>query len=338
MELSDFSKLLLPEIEKEMIFAIDNDIHNSYSDVKSMMKYHFGWNESGNNDIPQGKRIRPLLLLLSCIVSGGDWRTALPGAVAIELIHNFSLIHDDIEDQSDVRRGRKTLWKMVGMPQALNTGDAMFALAQINMLKLGASVSKPVAFEAMKILNETCLTLTGGQNLDIAFETNDFVSEEDYFVMIGGKTAALLAASCELGAVIAQTSAHNQRELHSFGESIGLAFQAWDDWLGIWGDAQKTGKSTSSDLINKKKTLPILYAIQKSQEFRTRFLNEKITTENLSEFTFLIEECGAKEYTENLSKHYSDLAEISIHSIISSNDEAVNALKEILRSLLNRDN
>ena len=338
MDLKDYFRLMLPEIEKEMLFSIENDIHGSFSEVKRMMKYHFGWEDSTKNEKTQGKRIRPLLLLLSCATCGRDWRDALPGAVAVEFIHNFSLIHDDIEDQSNMRRGRKTLWKVVGLPQALNTGDAMFTLAQINMLKLGKSINKAVAFDALEILNDTCLTLTGGQNLDIGFESKDIVSEKDYFVMIGGKTAALISASCELGAIISESSSQNRQALSDFGEAVGLAFQAWDDWLGIWGDEQKIGKSTSSDLISKKKTLPILYAIRESKEFKERFSNEEIKETNIKEFITLIENCGAREYTEKMTKKYSDLAENAIHSLTASNMNAKFALNDILKYLINRDN
>jgi geranylgeranyl diphosphate synthase type I len=338
MKFHEYSQEMLPELEEEILSSIEKDIPDSYPDLQKMMKYHFGWNEMSNGKSSQGKRIRPLLVLLSSMVCGCEWRKALPGAVSIELIHNFSLIHDDIEDQSTLRRGRETLWKVFGMAQALNTGDAMFSLAQINMLKLGNKINKSVGFDSVQLLNETCLTLTGGQNLDIAFEERDIVTEDEYFVMIGGKTAALLSTSCELGAIIAQSSNVNRLALHSFGEALGLAFQAWDDWLGIWGDEQSTGKSTSSDLISRKKTLPILYAIQKSHEFEDKFLNGTIDEKNINEYIRLIEETGAKEYTEKIAKYYSNLAEKSIKSIHTTNTESLEALIELSSQLLNRKN
>lgn len=338
MNFSDYSKEMLPEVEEQILSTIDIDIPTSFPDLKKMMKYHFGWVDGGNQKNSQGKRIRPLLLMLSSMLCGFDWRKALPGAVAIELLHNFSLIHDDIEDQSAYRRGRETLWKVFGTAQAINTGDAMFSLAQLNMLKLGNKINKTVGFDTLQILNETCLILTGGQQLDIAFENNESVSEDDYFVMVGGKTAALLSASCELGAVIAQSSNMTRVALRSFGEAIGLAFQAWDDWLGIWGDEQVTGKSTSSDLISKKKTLPILYATNKSTSFKLKFFEEKITEKNLLDFTRMIEETGAKEYTEKIAKYYSDIAEKSIRSIDATNKDSQNALIELSGQLIKRNN
>jgi len=338
MKFHEYSQEMLPEVEEEILSSIENDIPDSYPDLKNMIKYHFGWVENSGGKSSQGKRIRPLLVLLGSMVCGCEWRKAIPGAVSIELIHNFSLIHDDIEDQSSLRRGRETLWKVFGMAQALNTGDAMFSLAQINMLKLGNKVNKSVGFDAVQLLNYTCLTLTGGQNLDIAFEAQGTVSEDEYFVMIGGKTAALLSASCELGAIIAQSSNFNRLALHSFGEALGLAFQAWDDWLGIWGDEQLTGKSTSSDLISRKKTLPILYAIQKSKSFEEKYLNETIDEANFNEFTQIIEDTGAKEYTEKIAKYYSNLAEKSIKSIQAVNVDSHKALIELSSQLLNRKN
>ena len=152
MNFSDYAKEILPELEEEILFSIENDIPDSFPDLKKMMKYHFGWVDGEIGKNTQGKRIRPLLLLLSGLVCGLEWRKAISGAVAIELIHNFSLIHDDIEDQSALRRGRKTLWKVFGTAQALNTGDAMFSLAQINTLKLGNKITKAVGFDALEVL------------------------------------------------------------------------------------------------------------------------------------------------------------------------------------------
>ena len=235
MKFIDYSKLLIPEIEKGLKSTIISDIPDSFPGLREMINYHFGWAKNGTGSKTQGKQIRPIILLLSNILCGGEWNLALPAAISIELIHNFSLIHDDIEDQSDFRRGRETLWKIYGMAQAINTGDAMFSLAQINMLKTGIEINKQTGFDAMKKLNETCLILTGGQNLDITFENETKVTQDHYLVMVSGKTAALLSASAEIGGIIAGTTETNQTALRDYGKALGLAFQAWDDWLGLWG-------------------------------------------------------------------------------------------------------
>lgn len=338
MNLKDYSKLLIPEIEKGLKSTITLDIPDSFPGLKEMMNYHFGWLENDKSQKSQGKQIRPLILLLSTSICGGDWKKALPAAIAIELIHNFSLIHDDIEDQSELRRGRDTLWKIYGIPQAINTGDAMFSLAQINMLKLGRVINRQVGFDAMQKLNETCLRLTGGQNLDISFEKEISIFLDRYLLMIGGKTATLLSASAEIGAITALTSESNQNALRNYGNALGLAFQAWDDWLGIWGEEEQTGKSTSSDLITGKKSLPILFALDKGGDFSRIYLSIGANQENFHELLFLLENNGAKEFTENIAKQYTDIALKSLEEIQVSDQNAFQSLLELTDLLIKRKN
>lgn len=338
MNLKDYSKLLIPEIEKGLKSTIALDIPDSFPGLKEMMNYHFGWLENDKSLKSQGKQIRPLILLLSNSICGGDWKKALPAAIAIELIHNFSLIHDDIEDQSEMRRGRDTLWKIYGIPQAINTGDAMFSLAQINMLKLGSVINRQVGFDAIQKLNETCLRLTGGQNLDISFEKETSIFLDRYLLMIGGKTATLLSASAEIGAITALTSESNQNALRNYGNALGLAFQAWDDWLGIWGEEEQTGKSTSSDLITGKKSLPILFALDKGGDFSRIYLSIGANQENFHELLFLLENNGAKEFTENIAKQYTDIALKSLEEIQVSDQNAFQSLLELTDLLIKRKN
>ncbi|MBE0686572.1 MAG: polyprenyl synthetase family protein [Anaerolineaceae bacterium] len=338
MNLADYSQMMFPDIEDGLKSTIRLDIPGSFPGLKEMMNYHFGWLDNDHSQKPQGKQIRPILLLLSNLICGGDWKKALPAAISIELIHNFSLIHDDIEDQSDLRRGRETLWKIYGIPQAINTGDAMFSLAQINMLKLGNNINKQIGFDALQKLNETCLILTGGQNLDISFERETKVSLDRYFVMIGGKTAALLSASAEIGAISASTSESNRKALRNYGEALGLAFQAWDDWLGIWGKEEQTGKSTSSDLITGKKSLPILFALDKDVDFSRTYQSEGVTQENFHKLISLLENDGAKEFTEHIAKQYTDVARKSLEEINVVDQNAFQSLLELTDMLIKRNN
>lgn len=338
MNLKAYSELLIPEIEKGLKSTIRVDIPDSFPGLREMMNYHFGWVENDNSQKSQGKQIRPIILLLCNSICGGNWKKALPAAISIELIHNFSLIHDDIEDQSDLRRGRETLWKMYGIPQAINTGDAMFSLAQINMLKLGNEMNKQIGFDALQNLNETCLLLTGGQNLDISFEIETKVSLDRYLLMIGGKTAALLSTSAEIGAITASTSETNRKALRNYGKALGLAFQAWDDWLGIWGEEDKTGKPTSSDLITGKKSLPILFALDKSREFSRIYQSEGATQKNLNELLLILENVGAKQFTEDIAKQYTDIAIKSLNEINVSDQNAFESLLELPYLLIKRNN
>ncbi len=337
MKLADYSQLLIPEIEKGLKSTILADIPEAFPGLKEMMNYHFGWLGNDISQKSQGKRIRPIILILSNILCGGDWKQALPGAIAIELIHNFSLIHDDIEDQSALRRGRKTLWKEYGIAQAINTGDAMFSLAQIKMLKIGEKNNEQVGFEASKKLNKTCLVLTGGQNLDISFEEETRVTQDRYLIMVEGKTAALLSASAEIGGITAQTTQVNRDALRDYGKALGLAFQAWDDWLGVWGKEEQTGKSASTDLLTGKKTLPVLFALEKRGDFSKIYRSDGATKENLKVLLKLLENDGAKEFTEKISKQFTETALKSLEKISVVDESAFQALLELTELLINRN-
>jgi len=338
MVLKEFFHQFLPAIEQGIKTTISNDIPPDFPLLHEMMNYHFGFEPTQNSQKSQGKQIRPVMLLLSTIVCGGDWKEALPGAIAIELIHNFSLIHDDIEDQSELRRGRKTLWKVYGIPQAINTGDAMFALAQLNLLQLGDNISSQVGLKATKKLNETCLILTGGQSLDISFEQELNVPMNQYVTMISGKTAALLSASAEIGAIVAQSENRNIISLANFGKSLGLAFQAWDDWLGLWGNEDQTGKSTLSDLITGKKTLPILYGLENGREFADVYHKNGVNRENAPILLKLLEKEGAKEFIEKIAKNFTEEALASLNEVKVENQQGLDALVELTDLLVNRNN
>jgi len=193
----------------------------------------------------------------------------MPAAVSVEFLHNFTLIHDDIEDRSDLRHGQETVWKRWGMAQAINAGDALFCIAQLAMLDLTQTCGGEITIQATTELNQVCLHLTRGQYQDIAFEADEDTELEAYLEMIRGKTAALISLSTALAGIITRQDEVVTSHLSDFGRSLGMAFQMQDDYLGIWGDPKITGKSTSSDLHAKKKTLPVLYGLNNCQEFKT---------------------------------------------------------------------
>lgn len=251
--LEDFSAACLPEIEAELHSAVAPAGGERLSELHHILSYHLGWEGDGAGPAASGKRIRPLLLLLVTCAAGGDRTRALPAAAGIELIHNFSLIHDDIQDGSELRRARPTVWKIWGIPQAINAGDCMFTLAHRSMLNLQRHLPADVTLQCAQILQDACLELTQGQYLDISYEDRLDLTLEDYWAMTSGKTAALLAACAEIGALCAGAEASVCTAYRRFGQALGLAFQAEDDLLGIWGDAALTGKSTESDLVTGKK-------------------------------------------------------------------------------------
>lgn len=235
----------------------------------AMQEYHLGWRDEqlGAASEDPGKLIRPQLVLLACAAAGGDAAQALPLAAGVQLLHDFSLIHDDIEDNSDARRGRRTLWNIWGLAQGINAGDGMFTLAHLSIHRLadlGVPAERTLA--VLRRFDEIILAVCEGQFLDISFEGNLDIGPDDYLAMIGRKTAALLAGSAELGAIVAGADAPGQAALAEFGRSLGLAFQIEDDILGIWGDPELTGKPRAADLYRRKLSLPVVHALAGAAE------------------------------------------------------------------------
>lgn len=225
-----------------------------------MLAYHMGWTDESlaPRPGPRGKRFRPIMCLLSCEAVGGEWRSAVSVAAALEFLHNFSLIHDDIEDHDESRHHRPTLWKLYGDPLAINAGDAMLALAG-----LAALSSRKVPGVAVRF-QETALALTEGQYLDMTFETEASVSVDEYFHMIELKTAALICCACQVGGMLGRGSEDQTLGLQKFGEHFGLAYQVFDDLRGIWAATADTGKVEGKDIVNRKKSLPVLLALDRA--------------------------------------------------------------------------
>lgn len=326
---------LLIAIEDQLIRIVSQISDQRYHGLRDMMEYHLGWVGDDAGQKASGKRIRPLLLLLSCTAEGGEWQKALPAAAAVELIHNFSLIHDDVEDDSPIRRGRPTVWVKWGIPQAVNTGDAMFTIAHLSILDLVTYTSPSIVLHSARLLQQTCLDLTKGQYLDIAYEEHRELNIEDYWPMVEGKTAALLSACTEIGAVIAESKPAIQELYRTFGNKLGLAFQAQDDILGIWGDAALTGKSSDSDLLTGKKSLPILYALNKGGEFADRWQRGAINEQEVEHLAAVLEEEGAKFYTQNVAVKLHQEALEALNKAHPS-EIAENNIRRLVESLLNR--
>jgi geranylgeranyl diphosphate synthase type I len=300
------------------------------------MRYHHGWADEqfhlGTFDA--GKRIRPLSCLLACQAAGGDWRTALPAAAAVELVHNFSLVHDDIEDHSDERRHRPTVWKLWGEAQAINVGDGLFIVAHQALARLSDRGVAPMkVLTAIAAFDQACLELCQGQFLDLSFESHPLVTVDEYLTMIGGKTAALFALSTRLGAMIATDDEPTIEHYRAFGEKLGLAFQIADDILGIWGDAAITGKSASDDILSKKKTLPVIYAFQ--QGLAELYRKPTLTEADVPAVLAVLDRCGARDYTQRLAEAYHRAALAELDATGHRND-AVELLRTLAASLVSR--
>jgi geranylgeranyl diphosphate synthase type I len=308
-----------------------------YTGLYDMFHYHMGWLDVKLRPTNKraGKRVRPLLCMLTCEAAGGALEQALPAAAGVETLHNFSLLHDDIEDKSDSRRGQPTAWKIWGAPQAINAGDGMFALAQLAFTRLLArGVPVERAFAARHAFDQTCLTLTHGQYLDMSFEERLDVTVQDYMAMIKGKTATLIATSAYLGAFLAGANETRTSHYRAFGHHLGMAFQVQDDVLGIWGDASVTGKSTSSDIETRKKTLPVVYGLEKSQVLRQLYA-QAITPSQVEKVTQILDELGARQMAEAVAaKHHQEAMSALEQS--GAAGEAGQALRELATGLLKR--
>ncbi len=285
-----------PHIEAAMQSVLDEVREPASEEMHTMMSYHLGWSGQDAGPAAQGKRIRPILVLLATAASGAEWPRALPAAAAVELLHNFSLVHDDIQDDSPLRRGRPTVWKKWGVAQAINTGDALFNLAFRALLGLSQTLNTETALQAIDLLQQTCVSLTRGQYLDLSFESRTQVSLDEYWAMIEGKTASLLAGCLQLGALAGQAAIEKRQAYHRFGRSLGLAFQVQDDILGIWGDAADTGKSVHSDLLAGKKSLPALYGLAQNGPFARRWLQGDIQSEEVADLAAQLKSEGAYRY------------------------------------------
>ena len=304
--------------------------------VYDMCRYHLGLDGSGST----GKRMRPLLGLLAYASITGEHERALPGAAAVELGHNFSLVHDDIEDDDRERRHRPTLWALHGLPQAINTGDMLFSLSRIALHRLtDLGFSDRTVLRLMKLYDETCLALCEGQYLDIWMaEHDDGLSVELYFDMIGRKTAALIAASIEAGALLATEDEDVISRYRAFGWDLGIAFQLNDDLLGIWGSEHATGKEPT-DVPRRKKTLPVIYAYEHAAPAdRARLVelysNGTLAPEHVGEIVAILERAGARDYTRDQALQHRDRALASLAAAGTIERESRERLEEIVRSAI----
>jgi geranylgeranyl diphosphate synthase type I len=327
---------LIADTEGEIVRLVqdrDPSTHGLYE----MVRYHLALDGSGASG---GKRMRPLLGLLAYASIAGEHERALPGAAAVELGHNFSLVHDDIEDGDTERRHRPTLWAIHGVPQAINTGDTLFSLSRIALHRLSdLGFSDRTVLRLMRLFDETCLALCEGQYLDIAMSaSDDLMSVDLYFDMIGRKTAALIAASIQAGAMLATEDDEVIARYRSFGWALGLAFQLNDDLLGIWGPLQATGKEPS-DVAHRKKTLPVIYAWEHAPAAERARLGELFaiadpSADDVDEIVSILERTGAREYTRDQARRYRDeaLAELDAAGVVRPEVRA--RLEEIIVSVI----
>lgn len=319
---------------KEIINRISPSLQN-------IIRYHMGWADERGHPY-QGKSskyLRSLLLLLSCEVVAGDTAKILPAAAAVEFVHNASLVHDDIQDGSYERHGRPTIWSLWGKSQAINIGDLMFGLASLVLIKLKDNgVSSERIVYCVRLLSEACAELCEGQYLDIEYENQVDVTAEDYLSMVRKKTAALMAASTSLGAYLGKGE-KQVLYFHQFGEALGMAYQIRDDVLGIWGRKESTGKPVEDDIRLRRKTLPVVYALNESGhkvKLERLYSQRYIGGEDVPVVVEILNQSGARDYAQNLAEQYYRRALERLEaSGVEKNRQA--PLKELARFFLERN-
>jgi geranylgeranyl diphosphate synthase type I len=320
------------ELQKQVARRLDDPRTKPFHE---MLTYHMGWSGEGAGPEATGKRIRPLMVLLCTAACGADWQSALPAAAAVELVHNFSLVHDDIQDNSDKRRGRTTVWVKWGMPMGINVGDALFVISNQAIIDLKEKHPAEVVVRAAEILHNTCLDLTRGQFLDMSYEKTNDLAVEDYWPMVSGKTAALLSACCHIGSLLGGADEAQQDAYRSFGQYLGLAFQVEDDILGIWGDEALTGKSAANDLLEGKKSLPVLAGLSANGKFAARWKQGPIPAGEVQEMARLLASEGGYEAASEAARQMTDLALMNLRGS-DPQGEAGEALFELANKLLKR--
>lgn len=303
---SSLLSTMLASVEELLVGSAEGLRGPTPTSIHDMVVQHMGWETDLTGT---GKRIRPLLLLLCYLGFHKDWQKALPAACALEWLHNFSLIHDDIQDQSALRRGRETVWKRWGIPQAINTGDALYALAHITFEQTQeAGIETGAVLAASKLLNQACLQLTQGQHRDLVFEAERSVTHAQYIEMISLKTSSLLSAAAAIGACLAGADQEQVASCRSFGHHLGLAFQILDDLLGIWGAPDKTGKITGDDSKAKKKTLPVIFGLEHSQSFAGWWASSTESELEIQRQADALEKLGALQFTKKLAADHTQKA------------------------------
>ena len=301
--------LVLSRYKDVLDLALKDAISDRRIFLYDMLRYCMGWSDAYGAPLEtkKGKGIRPSLCLFTCDALGGDIEKALPAAVALELIHNFSLIHDEIQDSDEIRHHRPTLWNVWGIPKALVAGNVMRVLADKSMSTMPSDHSKLLTVSS-SIVSEACLEMIEGQYMDISFEGGDGISVDQYMKMISHKTGALLRSSVHIGAVIGSRGGRVADIFREIGIKLGFMFQIRDDILGTWGETTSTGKPVGSDIRRKKNTLPIIHARETQpyqEEISELYSLEFIEDHHVDRVLDILDATKAGHYCQRLVEDYA---------------------------------
>lgn len=302
-------------IEEELGRAVPE---TAGADVHLLLRYHLGWVDrqgaAAASASSQGKALRPTLCMFACEALTRDFARAMPAAAALELIHNFSLLHDDIQDQDLERRHQPTAWRLWGIPKALAAGDAMQSSGDLAMLRVTQEgVSPEVALKVSAILTGSYLEMIEGQCLDLEFEGRTGITTSEYLHMIACKTGALIRCGLETGALLAGGSEATVRAFAQFGEGLGRAFQIRDDYLGIWGDEATLGKATGNDIRRRKKSYPVVFALERAggaalDDLQRIYSQPELEEDDVQRVLAILDEVGARENSQALTESAANRA------------------------------
>jgi geranylgeranyl diphosphate synthase, type I len=323
--------------------------------LEGQMQYHLGWLDQQFRPINghPGKLLRPKLVLLSYELAcaqehpsspdspAPSLRAALPAAAAVEMAHNFTLLHDDIEDGDVERRHRPTVWSVWGIPQAILIGDALFAQARIHLWKvLDEGVESITALTLAKLFDTAILKLTEGQYLDMSFERQLQVSLSSYEEMIGRKTAVLMRCSTEMGATLGSRNQETIEGLARFGYALGLAFQVRDDMLGVWASEAESGKRPAGDIYRRKKSLPVLHAFQYAQSEDRQALakmysqDEPISQEQVQQVLAIFDRTQTREYCSQFLARQCQQARLALAQAATAPDVLATRARTDLEAII----
>jgi len=303
-----------------------------------VVAYHFGFTDAYGRATADdgGKALRPLLVFLSAEAAGGSARRAVPGAVAVELVHNFSLLHDDVMDHDEQRRHRPTAWTVFGVAPTIAAGDALANLAHEVLL----AEPTPERIEADAALTTATARMIAGQCDDLAFQSRPEVSIDDCLRMMSDKTGALFSCAASLGAIQVGGREDQGQALRRFGLHLGLAFQAADDILGIWGEPDVTGKPAANDLRERKKTLPVVAALASKTPvgwtLRQLLSNGHLNVQAVTRAAHLVDEAGGREWTLKEAERHARLARQALE-LTPVNEDARRQLIEVAEFVTARD-
>ncbi len=323
--------------------SLDELLSPNDPDMSTMLRYHMGWVDENGQPTPlsQGKRLRPSLCMFACEAVGGLPEQALPAAAALELVHNFSLIHDDIQDGDLQRHHRPTVWAVWGRPKALQAGNVMRVLADLGVQRLvGERLAPDVVAGCSRALSNAYLEMIEGQYLDMDFEGRTDIDTTGYLEMVARKTGALIRCSMHMGSLVGSGNAETVQAMSRCGRYLGLVFQIRDDYLGVWGYEEETGKPIGNDLRRKKNSLPLVYALEKAdsaerEHIQSIYAKEEVDDRDVASMMDVLEQLGVSNYVQMLAQKQADLAQEALESVPTT-ERAREEMQELVEFLLTR--